>query len=62
MHVEGDSLLIGRYIHHSAFALADRCSSQSDEQEVWEVEYTTCSALPRSTRLFCSDPPCSGAS
>jgi hypothetical protein len=46
MHVEGDSLLIGRHIHHSAFSLADGSFSQSDEGEVWEVEYTTCRAPP----------------
>jgi hypothetical protein len=46
MQVEGDSLLIGRHIHHSAFSLVDRSFSQSDEEEVWEVEYTTCGALP----------------
>jgi hypothetical protein len=34
MQVEGDSLLIGRHIHHSAFSLADRYFSQSDEEEV----------------------------
>jgi hypothetical protein len=34
MHVEGDSLLIGRHMHHSAFSLADGSSSQSDEEEV----------------------------
>jgi uncharacterized protein YhfF len=34
MQVEGDSLLIGRHIHHSAFSLADRSSSHSDEEEV----------------------------
>jgi hypothetical protein len=34
MQVEGDSLLIGRHMHHSAFSLADIPSSQSDEEEV----------------------------
>jgi hypothetical protein len=34
MQVEGDSLLIGRHIHNSAFSLADRYFSQSDEEEV----------------------------
>jgi hypothetical protein len=34
MHVEEDSLLIGRHIHHSAFSLADKYFSQSDEDEV----------------------------
>jgi hypothetical protein len=34
MHVEGDSLLIGRHVHHTAFSLADTHSSQSDEEEV----------------------------
>jgi hypothetical protein len=34
MQVEGDSLLIGRHINHSAFSLADRYFSQSDEEEV----------------------------
>jgi hypothetical protein len=46
MQVEGDSLLIGRHIHHSAFALADRSSSHSDEEEVGQ-QRSTCSALPR---------------
>jgi hypothetical protein len=34
MHVEGDSLLIGRHMHHSAFSLAGRYFSQSDEEAV----------------------------
>jgi hypothetical protein len=34
MHVEGDSLLIGRHVHHSAFSLPDIYFSQSDEEEV----------------------------
>jgi hypothetical protein len=51
MQVEGDSLLIGRHIHHSAFPLADMYFSQSDEEEVWEAEYTTCSALPRAVAV-----------
>jgi hypothetical protein len=34
MQVEGDSLLIGRHIHHSAFSLADTYFSQSDEEDV----------------------------
>jgi hypothetical protein len=33
-HVEGDSLLIGRHIRHSAFSLANIHFSQSDEDEV----------------------------
>jgi hypothetical protein len=32
--VEGDSLLIGRHIRHSAFSLADTYSIQSEEQWV----------------------------
>jgi hypothetical protein len=46
-HVEGGSLLIGRHVQHSAVSLAGRTFSQSDEEEVELVEYTTCSALPR---------------
>jgi hypothetical protein len=49
MQVEGDSLLIGRHIHHSAFSLADGSFSQSDEEEVGQ-QSSTCSALPRHTR------------
>jgi hypothetical protein len=34
MQVEGDSLLMGRHIHHPAFSLVARSFSQPDEEEV----------------------------
>jgi hypothetical protein len=50
MQVEGYSLLIGRHIPHSAFSLADTYSSQSDEEEVWEVEYKRAAPYRGSSR------------
>jgi hypothetical protein len=62
--IEGDSLLIGRRIHHPAFSLSDTYSSESDEEEVGvsiTVEYTTCSALPWGTASPSTlPPPCAG--
>jgi hypothetical protein len=49
MQVEGGSLLIGRHIHHSAFSLADRHFSQSDEEEVGQ--YLAQRAAPYSDGL-----------